>query len=113
MTPRRAFTLVEVLVALLLLAVAVAALTATISADRHVRTTAVARAEAANQLRERLEMLAARCGTADTGGINVGAFGVERWRGSAATDVWSLADSVYGSPGTLTVALEAQVPCHR
>jgi prepilin-type N-terminal cleavage/methylation domain-containing protein len=111
MTQRRAFTLVEVLVALVLLALAVAALGTTLTADRRLRTEALVYDAAALRLRERIEVLAARCAGADTSGWIAGAWGAERWRAVASAGAWSLSDSVLTADGRVTLAVDAAIVC--
>lgn len=111
MTRPRGFTLVEVLVALMLVATAAAALAATLGADRRLRTTALVTDAAARQARERIETLAGHCGSADTSGMAVGAWGVERWRVTSSPDAWRLADTIRGSSGHVTFAVAGAVAC--
>ena len=111
MTRPRAFTLVEVLVALVLVATAAAALAATLGADRRLRTTALVTDAAARQARERIETLAAHCGSADTGGVAVGVWGVERWRVTWLPHAWRLTDTIRGPSGHVVFAVEGAVTC--
>ncbi|MBI3567627.1 MAG: prepilin-type N-terminal cleavage/methylation domain-containing protein [Gemmatimonadetes bacterium] len=111
MTTRRAFTLVEVLVALTVLALAVAALASTLTAGRRLRLTAQSHDAFAINVRNRVERLAARCGVGDISGVASRAWGSERWRSVAGVDTWSLADSLTAPSGRVVLGVDVVVTC--
>ncbi|HEV8410785.1 MAG TPA: type II secretion system protein [Gemmatimonadaceae bacterium] len=108
---RRAFTLVEVLVALMMLAVAVAGLVSALTGDRRLRDMAAAHSFAADRARERIELLAVLACTADTSGTAASASGTEHWRASPSQSEWSLTDSVVFATTAPPVVIRASVAC--
>lgn len=113
MTPVRAagYTLVEVLVAFVLLAMSAGALAAGIAADRRLRLVAAQRDDAADRVRHRLEQLAARCGAADTTAIERGAWGSESWRAVRGESWWRLTDTVRNVAGRGLSVATADIVC--
>lgn len=108
---RRAFTLVEVLVALIMMGVAAAGLVSALTGDHRLRAMAVANTFAADRARERLEFLATSPCVADLSGTSVSAMGAERWRASVGASVWQLIDSVVPRAPAGVFVIEARVAC--
>jgi len=110
--PRRAaFTLIEVLMALVVLAAAASALAATLTADRRMRDAATARVDAARRVRDRLERFAARCGVTDTSGSAVASGLSDAWRAAPVAGGWRFTDSVRAATGAEVLAVAATVRC--
>jgi prepilin-type N-terminal cleavage/methylation domain-containing protein len=108
---RRAFTLIEVLVALVLMGAASAALAGTLTADRRLRDLSAVYAFAADRARERMELLAALPCSSDTAGTTASPWGSERWRASPSGGHWSLTDSLVLRRMAAPVVIEAHVAC--
>lgn len=108
---RAAFSLVEVLMALSLLGVGLAGLTAALAGDRRIRDLAAAHARAAARARELLEVLAARPCPGDTAGSSADAWGSESWRATAADGAWALTDSLALRGSRTPLVIEARVAC--
>jgi prepilin-type N-terminal cleavage/methylation domain-containing protein len=115
MHPRRAFTLVEVLVALVLMGVAAAGLVTALSGDHRMREAAAVQSFAAGRARERLELLAVLPCSGDSSGATISVWGVERWRAHASPPVWRLTDSIVPRPSAgsalAPVVIDARVAC--
>jgi prepilin-type N-terminal cleavage/methylation domain-containing protein len=108
---RRAFTLIEILVALMMMGVAAAGLVSALTGDHRLRDMAAVRTFAADRARERLELLAALPCAGDTSGTTVSAFGAERWRASVSPSAWLLTDSVVPRSPAHVLVIEARVAC--
>lgn len=108
---RRAFTLVEVLVALVLMGVAAAGLVTALTGDHRLRAAAAAHSFAAARARERFELLAMLPCSGDASGATISGSGVERWRAQAAQPVWRLTDSLVPPAPAVPVVIEARIPC--
>ncbi len=113
---RSAFTLVEIIIALTLLAVGAAGLGTALMADRRLRDAAAVRAAMAAQSRSRLATLAAtRCDN-DLGGIARTTWGSERWSAGRSPGRWSVSDSLVPTrtlPGLQSTVIETEVTCPR
>lgn len=108
---RRAFTLVELLVALMLMGVAAAALVSALSGDRRLRDLGAAHLFAADRTRERLESLAALpCGAAASG-TSASAWGTERWNATAAQSSWILTDTLTLTRSKAPLVILARIAC--
>lgn len=112
MTRRRAaFSLVELLVAIVLLGIGAAGLAGALAGERRLRTLAELHVGAARFLRERGEALQAiRC-SADTGGVRADRWGVERWRAVPSGGAWWLLDSLVPPPPRKPIVVEARIAC--
>jgi prepilin-type N-terminal cleavage/methylation domain-containing protein len=111
---RRAFTLIEILVALILMGVAAAGLVSALTGDRRLRDLAAAQLFAAERARERIESLAALPCSASAGGTSNSAWGSERWNATASKEgqsSWQLADTLSLGRSTAPVILLARVAC--
>ncbi len=108
---RRAFTLIEVLVALMMMGVAAAGLVSALTGDHRLREMAAIHMFAADRARERLELLAALPCAGDLSGTSAFALGAERWSASVSPPVWLLTDSVVPRPPARVFVLEARVAC--
>jgi prepilin-type N-terminal cleavage/methylation domain-containing protein len=108
---RRAFTIVELLVALILAGAAAAALTSGLMGDRVLRELAAANSFAADRARERLEWLAATPCASEASGRSASAVGAETWHASADTFEWYLTDSLLLRRSAAPVIIEARVAC--
>lgn len=111
MQPRRAFTLVEVLVALVLMGVGAAALVTALTGDHRLRERAAESRFAAASVRARIELLAALPCSGDASGVTASAWGSERWNARASASRWSLTDSVVPRPPAAPIVIEARVAC--
>jgi prepilin-type N-terminal cleavage/methylation domain-containing protein len=108
----RGFTLVELLVALIMMGVAAAGLVSALTGDRWLRDAAAAHAYAADRARERLEQLAALPCTPSASGANASVWGSERWRASSSQLAWYLTDSVVMvRQAAAPVVIVARVAC--
>jgi prepilin-type N-terminal cleavage/methylation domain-containing protein len=108
---RCAFTVVELLVALILMGVAAAGLASALTGDQRLRSLAAANSYAADRTRERLEWLAALpCASGASGG-SASAWGAETWHAFADTVVWHLTDSLVLRGVTAPTIVEARVAC--
>ncbi len=74
---RRAFTLVELIVALVMMSAGVAGLVSALTGDRRLRDMAAAHAFAADRARERVELLSILPCAADTSGAAISAWATE------------------------------------
>jgi prepilin-type N-terminal cleavage/methylation domain-containing protein len=108
---RRGFTLIEVLVALILLGVASAGLVTSLTGDRKIRDMSAAQLFAAGRARDRIETLALLACAADASGTSVSAWGSERWHASASPTAWSLTDSLVLTRSTVPLVIQARVAC--
>ena len=111
---RFAFTLVEIIVALTLVAVGAAGLASALTVDKKLRDAAQARTRMAAQLRMRLGAIAATRCTSDTSGVAHERWGDERWRAAVSGDRAHLIDSLIPSRPLLAVralALDTDVAC--
>ena len=111
MKPRHAFTLVEVLVALMLLGAAAGALVTAVVGDHRLRERAAGDSFAASAARARLEMLAASPCSGDVSGVAASARGVEHWSARASRPLWRLTDSIVPRRPAAPVVIEARVAC--
>lgn len=115
MRPRNAFTLVEVLVALVLMGVAAAGLVTALTGDHRLREAAAAHSFAAARARERLELLATLACSADASGETTTVWGVERWHAQASPLAWRLTDSILprpaAGPAAAPLVIEARIAC--
>lgn len=113
-TPRRAFTLIEIIVALTLLAVGAAGLASALTVDKKLRDAARARTRMAAQLRMRVATIAATRCPSDTSGVARDWWGDERWRATGSGVRARLVDSLIPSRTVLSVrptALETDIAC--
>jgi prepilin-type N-terminal cleavage/methylation domain-containing protein len=108
---RRAFTIVEFLVALILVGIAATMLTSALIGDRRLRDLAAANSFAADRARERLEWLAATPCAAEASGQTVSAAGAETWHASGDAFEWHLTDSLVLHRSAARVIIEARVAC--
>lgn len=108
---RRAFTLIEVLVALALMGVAGAGLAGTLTADRRLRDFAAVHAFAADRTRERLGLLAVLPCLSDAAGVTASAWGSERWRATPSRSIWWLTDSLELHWLATPLVIKARVAC--
>ena len=108
---RQAFTLVELLVALIMLGVAAGGLVRALTGDRRLRDLAASHTFAADRMRDRLELLAALPCSAGASGTEPSAWGTERWRASPARFSWFVTDSIELRGSAVPIVLEARVPC--
>jgi prepilin-type N-terminal cleavage/methylation domain-containing protein len=108
---RRAFTIVELLVALILAGAAAAGLTSGVMGDRRLRELAAANSFAADRARERLEWLAAAPCAPEASGGSASAVGAETWHASADAFEWHLTDSLLLRRSSAPVIIEARVAC--
>jgi prepilin-type N-terminal cleavage/methylation domain-containing protein len=114
LTRRPAFTLVEVIVALTLLAVGAAGLASALTADKQLRDAAQARTRMAAQLRARLGTIAATRCMGDTNGVVRDWWGDERWRATTSGDRAHLVDSLIPLRPRLAVrpvTIETEIAC--
>lgn len=108
---RRAFTLIEVLVALILMGVASAGLVSALSGDRRLRDLAAAQLFAADRARERLESLAALPCVAAASGVSTSPWGSERWSAAASPSSWTLTDTLSLARTAAPLVIVARVAC--
>jgi prepilin-type N-terminal cleavage/methylation domain-containing protein len=108
---RRAFTIIELLVALVLMGVAAAGLAGALTGDRRLRDLAAAQAFAADRTRERLELLAALPCSSEASGTSSSVWGLERWRASSSQVAWSLTDSLLLRRSAAPLVIEARIAC--
>ncbi|HEY2850673.1 MAG TPA: prepilin-type N-terminal cleavage/methylation domain-containing protein [Gemmatimonadaceae bacterium] len=111
MQPRRAFTLVEVLVAVVLMGVGSAALVTALTGDHRLRERAAESRFAAASARARIELLASLPCSADASGVTASAWGSERWSARVSASRWNLTDSVVPRPPAAPIVIEARVAC--
>ncbi len=106
-----AFTIIELLVALIIMGVAAAGLVGALTDDLRLRDLAGAHAFAAGLARERLELLAALPCSQDTSGTTASRWGSESWHAAPSRFSWSLTDSLHLNRSTLPLVIEARVLC--
>ena len=111
MNRRRAFTLIEVLVALILMGVAAAGLVSALTGDRRLRDLAAAHLFAADRARERLESLAVLPCVAAASGASISAWGSERWTAAVSQSSWELADTLVLAHIAAPLVIRARVAC--
>lgn len=109
--PRRAYSLIEVLVACAVLGAGAASLALALSSDHRLRTMAAAQLGAGRRARVYLELLAARACGADTGGAGVAEWGTEEWRASVTGRSWRLIDSLRLRGSKVPLVIDALVAC--
>jgi type II secretory pathway pseudopilin PulG len=109
--PRRALSLVEVVVALSLIGVAGAALVAALVGDLRLRALASSHDGAAHRAHERLELLAIRSCSRDTSGSSVEVWGAELWRAAVNGRSWRLIDSASLRASRSVLAIDARIGC--
>jgi prepilin-type N-terminal cleavage/methylation domain-containing protein len=107
----RAFTLVELVIALAIMGVAAAGLAGTLAGDRWLRDMTAANSFVADRTRERIELFAARQCSSDTSGTSVSAWGSERWHAWPSPPIWHLTDSVVLRRSAGPIVVEAHVTC--
>jgi prepilin-type N-terminal cleavage/methylation domain-containing protein len=108
---RRAFTIVEVLVALVIMGVACAGLAGGLAGDRRLRDLAAGDLFAADRARERIELLAALPCAGESVGSSASAWGFERWRAVPATAAWRLTDSLFIRGSAAPIVFDLRVAC--
>jgi prepilin-type N-terminal cleavage/methylation domain-containing protein len=110
---RRAFTIVELLVALVIMGVAGTGLASALTGDRRLRNLAAAHEFAADRARERLEWLAALPCAPGAAGTSSSPWGLERWNASLVQSAWQLADSLVLTldPPAAPVVIDATIAC--
>jgi prepilin-type N-terminal cleavage/methylation domain-containing protein len=108
---RPGFTLVELLVALVLLGVGAAALATALAGERRLREMADVEAGIAIVTRERLETLAVRRCTAGFAGRRVERWGEERWTASPGAGAWTLIDTLAPRGTRAPVFITTRVSC--
>ena len=109
--PRRAYSLIEVLVACAVLGAGTASLALALSSDHRLRTMTAAHQGAARRARVHLEWLAARACGADTGGATLTEWGTEAWRASVTGGSWRLVDSLRVRGSKVPLVIDALVAC--
>ena len=110
---RAAFTLVEIIVALTLLAVGAAGLASALTADKQLRDAARARTQMAAQLRLRIGTIAASC-AGDSSGVAHGSWGDERWRSVGSGARAQLIDTLIPRRrllGGRPLAIDTEIAC--
>jgi prepilin-type N-terminal cleavage/methylation domain-containing protein len=108
------FTLVEIIVALTLLAVGAAGFATALTADKRFRDSARARTLMSAQLRERLATIAATRCDADVTGAVGGWWGDEHWTATRNGGRWRVVDSLIPSRPLLAVramSLQVEITC--
>jgi prepilin-type N-terminal cleavage/methylation domain-containing protein len=108
---RRAFSLVEVVVAVVIMGIGVASLASALTADLRLRSRAVGRVLAAERLRARIELLARKRCTADTGGRTTESWGADAWRATVDSASWRLTDSLILRRAARPLVVEARIAC--
>jgi prepilin-type N-terminal cleavage/methylation domain-containing protein len=108
---RRAFTLVEVLVALMLMGIASAGLASALTNDRRLRDLAAAQLFAADRARARLESLAALPCAASASGASASTWGSERWSAAGSPSSWTLTDTLVLARTAAPLVFVARVAC--
>lgn len=108
---RHAFTLVELLVALVMLGEATVGLVSALTGDRRLRDLAASHTFAAERVRERLEQLAALPCSPAAGGTIATEWGTEHWRASSSRFSWHVTDSLEFRGSAAPIVLEARVAC--
>jgi prepilin-type N-terminal cleavage/methylation domain-containing protein len=113
MRSRPAFSLVEVLIALVLLGVGAAGLASAQLGDQRLRAMAATHATLASRARDRWSALALLPCGADTAGTARGSWGRERWSATVADGRWLLVDSLRGPDDRTPILFSARVACPR
>jgi len=108
---RFAFTIIEVIVALMMMGVAAAGLASALTGDRRLRDLAAAHSFAAGLARERLESLAALPCSPGASGTTSSAWGSEHWHAAASGSAWQLVDSLELRRSSAPLVIEARVAC--
>jgi prepilin-type N-terminal cleavage/methylation domain-containing protein len=108
---RRAYTLIELLVALIMMGVGVAGLVGALTGDRRLRDMAAAHTFAADRARERVELLAALPCNGSASGTVVSDWGTEHWFASSSQSVWSLTDSLSLARSSVPLVIAARITC--
>jgi type II secretory pathway pseudopilin PulG len=111
MRARTAFTLTEVVVALLVTATAAVAFATVRLAEQRLRARVDADRTWARSAREHLELLATRRCGADTGGILRTGTGESVWRATTTAAGWRLADSMRATRSDRWVGISATIGC--
>lgn len=110
-TGRSGFTLVELLVALVLLGVGAAALATAVAGERRLRELAEVEGGVALAARERLETLAVRRCDRRFDGRRVESWGEERWSAVPGDGFWTLVDTLAPRGARVSVLLSSRVTC--
>ncbi len=105
------FTLVEIVVALVLVGAAGAGLASGIGGHGRLRYLATQHTLAGERARTHLELLAVRRCTADTAAALVESWGTDAWQAIAAGGVWTSTDSFALRRIARPVVIEARVSC--
>ncbi len=108
---RRAFTIIEVLVALILMGVASAGLVTALTGDRRIRDMSAAQLFAADRARDRVETLALLPCASGASGTSASQWGSERWHASFSQAGWSLVDSLVLARSAVPLVIQARVAC--
>jgi prepilin-type N-terminal cleavage/methylation domain-containing protein len=108
---RSGFTLVELIVALVLLGVGGATLATALVGERRLRELATVESGIAIAARERLAWLAARRCDAGLGGRRVERWGEERWAASPSGGAWTLGDTLAPNGARVPVLIFTRVAC--
>ena len=107
---RSGFTIVELLVALIVLGVAAVGLVRALTGDRKLRDLAASQAFAAGQTRERIEWLAGLPCSGAASGSGSFTWGAERWHAVPSALSWNLTDTLLPRANG-TVVIRARVAC--
>ena len=108
---RPGFTLVEVLVALVLLGVGAAALATALAGERRLRDMADAEAGVAVVARERLEALVVRRCDSASAGRRVERWGEERWTATPGAGAWTLVDTLAPHGVRAPILIATRISC--
>jgi prepilin-type N-terminal cleavage/methylation domain-containing protein len=108
---RSGFTLVELIVALVLLGVGGATLATALVGERRLRELAAVESGIALAAGERLAWLAVRRCDAGLGGRRVERWGEERWAASPRDGAWSLGDTLAPNGARVPVLIVTRVAC--
>jgi prepilin-type N-terminal cleavage/methylation domain-containing protein len=108
---RRAFTIVEVLVALVIMGVACAGLAGGLTSDRRLRDLAAGELFAAERARERIELLAALPCAGESAGSSASEWGSEHWRAVPTQAAWRLTDSLTIRGSAAPIVFDLRVAC--
>ena len=109
--PRHALSLVEVVVALTVVGIAVAAVAIALAGDYRLRGLAAAEEGAATEARSRLEFLAVRPCVRDTAGMSVEPWGRNAWRAVVDGRTWRLTDTLVVRRRTSAIVIETRIAC--
>lgn len=107
----RAFTLIEVVVALVLTSAGAAALAGTVTADRRLRDMAAAQVFAADRARDLMELLSALPCASDANGTFTSTWGSERWHAAPSRSTWSVTDSILLRRVAAPLIVASRVTC--